>query len=105
MQSMTQDRTKAALPPNVDYAMLRPLVFCREVVTKDTGVTLVDVHDTRIASRYPARYPDLVLYASFETMRTEPVSVELRSRAPSGHTDMVASAVFEPDEWRVVLAP
>jgi hypothetical protein len=96
---------KATMRPNVDFSRLRALLFCREVQNKSSGVTLVDIHDTRLATTFPATFPELCLYLSFEVSRQQPVELELRVHLPDGSVHTVATSTMTPDESRLILSP
>jgi uncharacterized protein DUF6941 len=93
------------MPSNVDFSQLRAFLFCRGVQQKKTGITLVDIHDTRLTSTFPAAFPELWIYLSFETSRQEEVALELKVRLPNGDMDTVATSSVAPDASRVILAP
>jgi hypothetical protein len=55
------------MPNAPELSQLRALLFCRQVNFTDKGIDLLQVHDRRLATSFPARFDELVLYASFET--------------------------------------
>lgn len=92
--------------PRVDFSQLRALVFCRDCRVADSGVTLVDIHDTRLSETFPATFPELWLYVSFETSRPGTLSLELQMTSPSNdRAATIATSVVDVGETRVVISP
>ncbi len=91
--------------PHSDYSQLRAMVFCRECRVAETGVTLVDIHDTRLSSTFPASFPELWLYVSFEAPRPGPVRLELQVTLPSHQTETVATSTVTVGDGCVVISP
>lgn len=90
--------------PIVDYSQLRALLFCREVLEKDSGITLVDVHDTRFSPTFPACFDELTLFISFEALRAEPIHLDLYVTLPDAtERQLVASLDTQVDETLVVI--
>lgn len=92
-------------PPGADRVQLRALVFCRECRIAETGVTLVDIHDTRLSASFPATFPELWLYVSFEAPRPGVTDLELQVTLPSQESEPVASSTVTVGEGRVVISP
>ena len=90
--------------PNVD-SQLRALVFCRDCRVADSGVTLLDIHDTRLSETFPATFPELWLYVSFETSRPGTVSLELQMMSPAEDRATIATSVVDVGQTRVVISP
>lgn len=91
--------------PSADVAQLRALVFCRECRVAEAGVTLVDIHDTRLSASFPARFPELWLYVSFEAARPGAVHLELQLALPAQQRQTVATSTVNVGESRVVISP
>ena len=88
-----------------DPAQLRALVFCRECRVAEAGVTLVDIHDTRLSASFPASFPELWLYVCFEASRPGPVHLELQVTLPSQQQATLATSTVTVGEGRVVISP
>ena len=88
--------------PNVDFSQLRAFLFCRRVVDSPGGETLEHIHTTRFSRSFPAKFDDLVLYASFEYLEPQPLHVEILVNEPSGAVTAMYRDRVEADEDRVV---
>lgn len=95
----------AMLRSSDDVAQLRALVFCRECRVAEAGVTLVDIHDTRLSATFPASFHELWLYVSFEVSRPGAVDLELQVTLPSQQQETVATSTVTVDDGRVVISP
>lgn len=91
--------------PAADLSQLRALVFCRECRVAEAGVTLVDIHDTRLSASFPATFPELWLYVSFEAPQAGTVYLELQVLLPSQERMVVATSTVTVGESRVVISP
>lgn len=80
-------------------------MFCRECRIAETGVTLVDIHDTRLTASFPATFPGLWLYVSFEAPRPGLTNLELQVTLPSQQSETVATSAVAVGEGRVVISP